>query len=83
MGVYICSQKEKKTGLIVGSVLIASGLAVVAASTVLIVQSNKKSDTTPDALVPSNPYGGLIFAGGLTSYVGLVLVPLYATSKRE
>ena len=81
MGKYICSEKEKKIGIIIGSTLIASGAIITITSAILLANSNKNSDTTLDAPVPSNPYGGTLFAGSLVAYVGIVLVPLYATSK--
>jgi len=83
MGRYICSQREKNNGLIIGSTLIISGAILTIVSSALLVKNNNESDKSPGAPVPSNPYGGLIFSGTLVTYAGLVLVPLYATSKRE
>ena len=83
MGKYICSEKEKKIGIIVGSVLIASGVIVTTTSAILLAESNKNADLTPTGPVPSNSYGGLLFVGGLAIYAGVVLVPLYATSKTK
>ena len=83
MGRYICSEKEKKNGLIIGTTLIISGALLTTVSGVLLVKNNSESDVSPDAPVPSSPYGGLLFSGILIGYVGVVLVPLYARSKRE
>ena len=83
MGRYICSEREKKFGLIIGSGAILSGAVLSTVSIVNLIKSNNEADTSPDAQVPSSPYGGLIFSGALVTYVGLVLVPLYATSKRQ
>ena len=83
MGRYICSEREKKNGLIIGSTLIISGAILTAVSSVLLVKSNNNSDLVPSEPVPSNPFGGLLFSGSLITYTGLVLVPLYARSKRE
>jgi hypothetical protein len=83
MGVYICSKKEKNTGLITGSLIIGAGVTTVTVSSILLAKSNKNADKSPDAPVPSNSSASLIFVGGLITYVGLVLVPLYATSKNE
>jgi uncharacterized membrane protein len=83
MGRYICSKREKNNGLIIGSTLIIAGVVVTTVSSILLLKNNNESDKSPDAPVANNPYGGLIFSGSLITYAGLVLVPLYATSKRE
>jgi len=83
MGRYICSEREKKNGLIIGSALIIAGSTLTAVSSVLLAKSNNESGLIPGEDVPSNPYGGLLFSGTLIAYVGVVLVPLYVTSKRQ
>lgn len=83
MGFYICSQKEKKNGVIIGSLLIASGVTLLTASSILLKTNFDSTPETETLPVQSGAYGGLIFIGGLATYVGLVLLPLYTTSKNK
>jgi ABC-type uncharacterized transport system permease subunit len=83
MGRYICSEREKRNGLIIGTALILSGTVLTTVSIVQLVKTNNESDTSPGSPVPSSQFGGLLFSGSLITYAGLVLVPLYATSKSE